>query len=122
MNTDNALVKVPAPDPRPDPPNRVHTSSFDPMLAVMRGDESLTATMLYKAQPIGESYPDLCLVATHEIPTPRAHVDPDEHKHIFESDAAAVVSALYASLPGGTLDQILRLMLERKASQFIVRF
>ena len=93
------------------------------MLAVMRGDESLTATMLYKAQPIGESYPaDLCLVATHEIPTPRAHVDPDEHKHIFESDAAAVVSALYASLPGGTLDQILRLMLERKASQFIVRF
>lgn len=30
--------------------------------------------------------------------------------------------SLYATLPGGTLDQVLRLMLERKASQLVVRF
>ena len=35
----------------------------------------------------------------------------------FVRDASAITDALYVTLPGGTLDQILRLMLERKASQ-----
>ncbi len=83
-------------------------------------------TTVFKAQAIGaQVIPDLELTATEPMPDLHRGWTPAElqaHAERFEHQAAQVVSALYASLPGGTLDQILRLMLTRKASQFIVRF
>jgi len=78
-----------------------------------------------KAQPCGSHpLPDLCITASREFPRlpDTATKALSAHAAQFVADATAVVEALHASLPGGTLDQILRLMLERKASQFVVRF
>ena len=38
----------------------------------------------------------------------------------FKSDAKAIVQALVRTLPGGTLDQVLVLLLEHRASKLIV--
>lgn len=85
--------------------------------------EACTAVRIAKAQRIGDTQtPDLMITAVEEL---RCDDSPDgasRHMLTFTEDAIAVVSAMYATLPGGTLDQILRLMLERKASQLIVRF
>lgn len=83
--------------------------------------------VVHKAQRIVENAPtpDLTLIAHKEFPDMR-NEPPGERlayaKKLHADDAETVVSALYASLPGGTLDQILRLLLERKASQLIVTF
>jgi len=96
------------------------TSQFDPTLAVMRGGEGLEVTMAFKAQGVG--VPPLCIAATNEMPDYKHGTDLATHARIHVDDAERIVAALYNSLPGGTLDQILRLLLERKASQFVVRF
>lgn len=41
---------------------------------------------------------------------------------VHRAQAKELADALYHTLPGGTLDQLLREMLERKASQLVVRF
>ncbi len=44
----------------------------------------------------------------------------DEHRAVFEKEAALIEDALYNSLPGGTYDQLVGLFLKRKSSHFIV--
>ena len=39
---------------------------------------------------------------------------------IFERDGGAIADVLFCCLPGGTLDQLLIEMLQRKASSFVV--
>lgn len=85
----------------------------------------MVTAFVKKAQPLAAPVPDLNIAAIEEMPrvSYRATAaELDIHKRQFEADAAAIVAALYASLPGGTLDQILRLLLERKASQLVVTF
>lgn len=96
------------------------TSQFDPALAVMHGSEGLEVTMAFKAQ--GVAVPHLCIAATQVMPDYRPNADLGAHAQLHVTDAQNIVKALYESLPGGTLDQILRLLLERKASQLVVRF
>lgn len=102
------------------------TSQFDPKLAVVRDGEEVEVGMVFKANRVGSvDTPNLFLAATNEIPDlPRGASDDALRGNMqtFVTDAETVVNALYASLPGGTLDQVLRLMLERKASQYVVRF
>jgi hypothetical protein len=97
----------------------VSTSQFDPKLACVRGSDGLDISMVFKAQPMGDAVPHLCLAATQDFPDPVGLI---EARQLHVADATTVVDALFASLPGGTLDQILRLMLERRASYLVVRF
>jgi hypothetical protein len=75
---------------------------------------------VYKAQPIwDEPVQDLNLVATKPFP------DLDgltEARDAHDTDARFIVSALLASLPGGTVDAVLRLLLEHRASLLRVRW
>lgn len=78
--------------------------------------------LLYKAQPVaGQAIPDLRIEATEELPKTRfvEGETPQEYeprwRAVFVAQAKLVVDALEASLPGGTMDQILVLMLQRRA-------
>jgi len=78
-------------------------------------------TEVYKAQPTGDQViADLHLVAAKTFPDNIA--DPREHQATLDTDAQFVVSALLASLPGGTIDAILRLLLQHRASLLRVRW
>jgi hypothetical protein len=77
---------------------------------------------IYKAQRLvrdAEPVADLNLVATKEFPD---LATPEEAKWAHDTDARLVVSALLASLPGGTIDAVLRLLLEHRASLLRVRW
>lgn len=71
-------------------------------------------TSVYKAQPTVRDKPvaDLALVATSTFPD----LDPVEARNAHDADAQTIVAALLASLPGGTVDTVLRLLLEHRAS------
>jgi hypothetical protein len=69
-------------------------------------------------------------VADHLAPATRIIIEEEmpelgrmslaEFDAIFQSDAEAIENALHMALPGGTYDRLLVLMLQRKASHFIV--
>ncbi|MFA5323145.1 MAG: hypothetical protein WC373_10785 [Smithella sp.] len=44
------------------------------------------------------------------------------HREVFEHDAGSIFNALLQSLPGGTLDALLRKMIEHRASSLVVPF
>ena len=73
------------------------------------------AVEVYKAQDIcGRKIPDLRLVAMQPFP------DSPGTEALFGSDAKQIVDALLASLPGGTIDRVLVLMLQHRASSLVV--
>lgn len=49
-------------------------------------------------------------------------LDFSRHERAFHEDAQAVETALHHHLPGGTYCQLLALMLQRRASHFVVSF
>jgi hypothetical protein len=77
-------------------------------------------TTIYKAQPIGDQViPDLDIRATDTLPEQPFFPSSTWEKHwrdIYAAQAGAIADALYASLPGGTLDALLVEMLDRKRS------
>jgi len=77
--------------------------------------------MLYKALDIDPSNPtpDLHLTATE--PIPRLENDPIVCRILYAKQAEEIGRALYASLPGGTTDQLLIYLLLAKASMLKVR-
>lgn len=78
---------------------------------------------VYKAQSATrekrDAVADLNLVATKPFPD---FADPAEHQAAFDVDAQFIVSALLASLPGGTVDAVLRGLLQHRASLLKVRW
>lgn len=75
---------------------------------------------VYKAQPVrDENVHDLNLVATKPFPDLDGI---DQARDAHDTDARFIVSALLASLPGGTVDAVLRLLLEHRASLLRVRW
>ena len=76
---------------------------------------------VYKAQPVYDETPvkDLALSATKSFPNFDSAA---EHQAAFDVDAQFIVSALLASLPGGTVDAVLRLLLQHRASLLRVRW
>lgn len=44
-----------------------------------------------------------------------------DHMAVFQREAKQIEEALYNALPGGTYDQLVGLLLQRKASHFVVR-
>lgn len=82
-------------------------------------------TTVFKAQAIGDQIiPDLNLSATEPMPSilnARESFYRPALTGVFEREAEKIVDALTASLPGGTIDQVLALLLRRKASIYVVR-
>lgn len=74
---------------------------------------------VFKAQDTvrDQPVPSLEIVAYHAIPNSPSLEAASE---IFQDDAKRVMAAMLASLPGGTLDQILVELLRAKASHFVV--
>ena len=75
---------------------------------------------LHRAQPIGsQSAPMVDVHIETEVP----YIDSLDHaRALYLADALRLVDALYASLPGGTLDALLYVLLERKASLLAVSY
>lgn len=70
---------------------------------------------VFRAQPVsGEVVPDLDLRTVQPIP------DDDDSAH--GRDAALIVAGLLGSLPGRTVDAVLRRLLEDRASRLRVRW
>lgn len=76
---------------------------------------------VHRAQPVGQqSIPRTTIVVDETMPDVssadrlRAMVD------IMDEDAQAIADALFNSLPGGTLDRLTVLFLQRKISHFVV--
>ena len=67
--------------------------------------------------------PDLRISATDTMPDMTGSVSAlAQARRVHEEDAQRIVDALLASLPGGTFDQVVRFMLERKASHLVVPY
>ena len=83
-----------------------------------------STVIVYRAQKVWQTVPDLSITTVEELPNLIAtRTDAlAEGMAIFRRQAKEIADALYTSLPGGTLDQLLREMLERKASHFFVPF
>ncbi len=75
---------------------------------------------VYKAQPTGDQViPDMRLAAVKPFPD---HESPADGTDAHSTDAQFIVSAMLASLPGGTVDAVLRLLLQHRASLLRVRW
>jgi hypothetical protein len=75
-------------------------------------------TIVHKAIKMGVTKtPDLCLTASEEFPVFKSL---EESRALFISEAESIFSALWHSLPGGTLDHLIAIMLEKKSSFFRV--
>jgi hypothetical protein len=83
---------------------------------------------LYKAQAIpGQTIPDLSLSATEEATRvaidavcPYSEFDA-RRRAFYDEQAGHIADALYASIPGGTIDALLVRLLDRRRSVLIVR-
>lgn len=80
--------------------------------------------MLYRAQPTGiEETPHLNITTNSSyFPDTVDQIDVYNNMVLHRKQAKDLVDALYKTIPGGTLDQVLRELLERKASQLVVTF
>lgn len=78
---------------------------------------------IHAAEPIGDQEQ---VAATIEIAfqmPARSKTDPLEQvMELFKNDAFWLEDVLINALPGGTYDQLLSAMLQRKASHFVVSF
>lgn len=72
-----------------------------------------------KAQPVtyvDQTYPAMIRI-TADLPDLKTL---EEAARVYDCDAAMLEETLYGSLPGGTYDRLLGLMLKRKSSHFAV--
>ena len=77
----------------------------------------MSTVYVHKAQPIGDGVvQDKTIILSASIP----HCEMAEADSIMELDADKLHQALYYTLPGGTYDRLLCLMLKKKSSHFIV--
>jgi len=82
---------------------------------------------IFKAQGIGGDIPPSTTIRLEkEIPDPDPSLAHSAFlaaaEKVFQDQAAALETALHNALPGGTYDRLLGLMLQRRASHFLVTF
>lgn len=80
---------------------------------------------VHKAQRIGvDATDDLLIIGKDEIKTADFKCSDalQADIQVFEDDAKLIAKALLETLPGGTVDALLRELLLIKASHFVVRF
>lgn len=72
---------------------------------------------VFKASPTMTDVPSVLIDISDTIPM---YEDLQVSRMLFDSDARRLFDVLKASLPGGTLDALLRLLLENRASRLRV--
>jgi hypothetical protein len=72
---------------------------------------------VHKANGFGEQETDEVVLAMRER-LPKT-LSLDESRKLYEADAVKIVDALQKSLPGGTFDWVMAVMMQRKASHFV---
>ena len=82
---------------------------------------------IFKAQRVGgDIVPSTTIRLGEEIPEPDTNLTHSAFiaavDKVFQDQAAALEVALHNALPGGTYDKLLGLMLQRKATHFLVTF
>jgi len=82
--------------------------------------QSLIELQLHRAQPIGSQILPVVTV-TIETAVPEKNTL-EAARALYLADALCLVDALYASLPGGTIDAVLYVLLERKASLLSIAY
>jgi hypothetical protein len=81
---------------------------------------SAEVVWVWKAQPHGtDEAEDLRIEADTAMPGNLSRAD---GRKLHRRDARAIVTALLASLPGGTVDEVLRMLLEHRASLLRVKW
>lgn len=76
-----------------------------------------------RAQPINDHGGEPTVIRiVEEVPSLESVWAAEEARAMFAADATRLVDALYAALPGGTLDELLMRLLQRRASLFRVGF
>lgn len=76
---------------------------------------------VHQAQPVAKDLPVANVTIDIRRPVPELPVgDVERYDNLYQQDATAIADALFASLPGGTLDRLIAIMLTRKASHFVV--
>lgn len=73
---------------------------------------------LYRAR--GTSTQPVTIHIHTELPDLGQALDADGHRQRFISEAAALATALWESLPGGTVDQLIVALMQRRASLLVV--
>jgi len=83
---------------------------------------------IYKAQPIEDKKAEsINIIIDKEIPNIEdmaldGRFSYNVARKIYKNQGEMIGNALYNSLPGGTIDELLIFLLEKKASFFKVRF
>lgn len=70
----------------------------------------INVARIFKAQPVSGPIADFLIEGILELP----QGDSESSKEYFRRDAQKIIDILSRSLPGGTLDQLLFQLLERK--------
>lgn len=79
-----------------------------------------TEIEIWKAQPLGNrQVSNVRLRIEQSLPEQSSLAKADA---VFRSQAITIADALMDSLPGGTLDRLIAILLERKASHFVVPY
>ncbi len=82
------------------------------------------AVRIYKASRTVDPVPGVIIEIVEAIPDPHPTEHTDELlrecERIYDTQATALANALMGSLPGGTLDRLIAILLQRKASFFRV--
>jgi hypothetical protein len=73
----------------------------------------------HKAKPVLETETPTTMITVGPVIMPTFETIP-QYDMVFEADAQEIEAALYNSLPGGTYDRLLGLMLRRVSCHFIV--
>jgi hypothetical protein len=79
---------------------------------------------IHKAGRIKRDEPTANLTIQAHVETPDFPIamSLDTIRRFHEDQGRRLCDALFATLPGGTLDQLLRFMMEKRATLFVVRF
>lgn len=73
-----------------------------------------------KAAPVSGPIEDLVVMVGH--PAALLHKNLEDAATFFKQEGEELANALYNSLPGGTMDQLLAALLRRRASLFVIPF
>lgn len=76
--------------------------------------------VVHRAQPVG-GHPVLVSIIEIRPTLPESPIGGYGLGDTMAQDAKQIADALHASLPGGTFDRLIVLLLERKISHFVVR-
>jgi hypothetical protein len=79
-------------------------------------------TYIFKAQKNTKSHMDIksqMIVLENPLPD-EPYMSFDEHRDRFAAEATKLADVLCMTLPGGTLDALLGILMQRKASLFVV--